>query len=153
MSYVEQIRKKIGHDIMISVGACIFVYKDGRVLLQKRKDNLCWGMSGGGGVEIGESVEDAAKRELFEETGIIAESLELLGVFSGEGMTYTYPNGDKVQIIGIVYVCQDFSGELLPDITETVELEWFDIDKIPHEINPPDKKAFRAFIDWVNCPK
>jgi 8-oxo-dGTP pyrophosphatase MutT (NUDIX family) len=153
VGYIEDIRSKIGNDWLIGVGACVFVYKDGKVLLQKRKDNLCWCMSGGGGVEIGESVEEAAKRELFEETGITAKSLELLGVFSGEGMSHIYPNGDKVQIIGIVYICQDFSGDLLPDTYETIKLEWFDIDKIPHEIHPPDKRPFEALIDWVRHPK
>lgn len=103
-----------------------------------------------GGLEIGESVEDAAKRELFEETGLIANTMELLGVFSGDGMRYTYPNGDKVSIVQIMYVCNDFSGELLAETDETVELAWFDIDDIPEEISPPDKKAFQAFIDFMN---
>jgi ADP-ribose pyrophosphatase YjhB (NUDIX family) len=54
------IRKKIGHDRLIAVGAGVFVYKDGKVLLQKRKDNLCWALHGGV-VEMGEGVEEAAK--------------------------------------------------------------------------------------------
>lgn len=149
MGYVKDIRSKIGHDEFIGVGAGIFIYKDNKVLLQKRKDNLCWSMHAGG-LEIGESVEDAAKRELFEETGLIANTMELLGVFSGDGMRYTYPNGDKVSIVQIMYVCNDFSGELLAETDETVELAWFDIDDIPEEISPPDKKAFQAFIDFMN---
>jgi 8-oxo-dGTP pyrophosphatase MutT (NUDIX family) len=114
MGYTEEIRKKVGHDEIIGVGAGVFIYKEGKVLLQKRRDNYCWSMHGGG-VEIGESVEEAAKRELFEETGLIADNLELLGLFSGEDMRYTYPNGDKVSIIGINYICSDFSGELLSE--------------------------------------
>ena len=51
-------------------------------MLQRRKDNLCWSMHAGG-LELGETVEEAAKRELFEETGLTANTLELLGVFSG----------------------------------------------------------------------
>ncbi|PUA39476.1 hypothetical protein C8Z91_08600 [Paenibacillus elgii] len=69
--------------------------------------------SRGGGVEIGEEVEETAKRELWEETGLKANDLELLGVFSGEDRLYTYPNGDEVYTISIVYVCRDFSGDLL----------------------------------------
>jgi ADP-ribose pyrophosphatase YjhB (NUDIX family) len=114
MGYTEEIRKKVGHDEIIGVGAGVFIYKEAKVLLQKRRDSYCWSKHGGG-VEIGESVEEAAKRELFEETGLIANNLELLGVFSGEDMRYTYPNGDKVSIIGINYICSDFSGELLSD--------------------------------------
>lgn len=152
MSYAEEIRKKIGHDEMIGVGAGIFIYKDRKVLLQKRKDNFCWDMHGGG-LEIGETVEDAAKRELFEETGLIANNIKLLGVFSGNDLRYTYPNGDKVCIVEVIYVCNDFSGDVLWETDETLELKWFDIDDLPQEISPPDKKAFKAFAEFIKCVK
>jgi len=109
--YLKSIREKVGHDRIIIVGAGVIVYKDGRLLLQKRKDNLYWALHGGA-VDIGEIVEDAAKRELKEETGLIAGTLELFGVFSGESMMHTYPNGDEVYIVGVTYICHDFSGEL-----------------------------------------
>jgi ADP-ribose pyrophosphatase YjhB (NUDIX family) len=107
----------------------------------------------GGGVEIGERVEDAAKRELFEETGLIAKKLELLGVFSGHDMLYTYPNGDKVSIVGIDYICQDFSGELSPEADEILELKWFDIDCLPKEISPPDIRPLNEFIKYIKQKK
>lgn len=149
MSYVEQLRKKIGHDEYIGIGAGIFIYKDGNVLLQKRKDNGCWSMHAGG-LEIGETVEEAAKRELFEETGLTANTLCLLGVFSGEEMRYTYPNGDQVSIVQIIYTCNDFSGDITREKEEVSELKWFAINEIPNNISPPDKKAFESFINFIN---
>jgi 8-oxo-dGTP pyrophosphatase MutT (NUDIX family) len=148
MGYIQNIRKKIGHDRLIAVGAGVFVYKDGKVLLQKRKDNLCWALHGGV-VEMGERVEDAAKRELFEETGLIANKLELLGIFSGDDRMYTYPNGDEVYMIGIIYVCNDFSGMLLSETDETLELKWFDIDNLPQEISPPNIKPLETFVNFI----
>ena len=150
--YTRYIREKIGHDRVIMVGAGVFIFKDGKVLLQKRRDNLCWAIHGGG-VEIGEKVEDAAKRELLEETGLIANKLELLGVFSGGNMMYTYPNGDEVYIVGINYVCRDFSGELLSETDETLELRWFEISKLPENISPPDKEPLMAFIEYIQQAK
>ncbi|MFB0841421.1 NUDIX hydrolase [Paenibacillus oleatilyticus] len=120
--------------------------------MQKRRDNHCWAMHGGG-VEIGETVEETAKRELLEETGLIANDLELLGVFSGEDRLYTYPNGDEVYTIGIVYVCRDFSGDLLSQTDETTELKWFNIDELPDDIFPPNKKPLKAFVDYINRTK
>jgi len=61
-------------------GASVIVYRNDKILLQQRQDNKCWGYHGGR-VEIGEIVEDAAKRELLEETGLIANTLELFGIF------------------------------------------------------------------------
>lgn len=146
--YIDMIRKKIGHDRLIVVGAGVFVYENGKVLLQKRRDNQCWAMHGGG-MELNETIEETAKRELLEETGLIAGSLELLGVFSGKDMSYTYPNGDEVYIVGVDFVCRDFSGDLVSETNETLELRWFDIDELPEEISPPDRRPLEAFVDYI----
>lgn len=147
-NYIRNIRSKIGHDRLIVVGAGVFVYRDGKILLQKRRDNHCWAIHGGA-VEMGETTEEAAKRELREETGLTAHKLELLGVFSGEEMMYTYPNGDEVYIIGVNYVCRDFSGSMLTETDETLNLEWFDINELPEDISPPDKAPLKAFVDYI----
>ena len=147
--YIKTIRQKIGHDMLILVGAGVIVYRDSKILLQKRQDNKCWAIHGGC-VEIGEAVEDTAKRELFEETGLIAKSLEFFGVFSGQDMLYTYPNGDKVYIIGNIYICRDFSGELHPQTDETDELIWFSINDLPKDISPPDIRPLKKFVKYVN---
>lgn len=148
MSYVSELRAKIGHDEYIGVGTGVFIYKDGKVLLQRRSDNGCWSMHAGG-LELGESVEDAARRELYEETGLMARKMCLLGVFSGEGMRYTYPNGDKVSIVQIVYVCEDFDGTIHAQADEVTQLVWFEADAMPENVSLPDQKAFAAFRAWV----
>ncbi len=128
-----------------SCGASVIIYKDNRVLLQQRKDNKCWGYHGGK-VEYGEIVEAAAKRELLEETGLTANRLVLFDVFSGPDMKYTYPDGNTVSIIDIVYLCNDYSGDLKPQASEVLDLQWFDIDQIPANLSPPIKPALRRFV-------
>jgi len=150
--YIKYIREKVGHDMIILVGCSIYIYCDGKVLLQRRRDNNCWG-SHGGYMELWETTEEAAKRELLEETGLVAGDIELLGVFSGLDMVHTYPNGDKVNIVDISYVCHDFSGDLLAETDETSELRWFDIDDIPANISPPDKRPVEAFVAWARANK
>jgi len=146
--YIKYIREKVGHDMIIMVGCGVFVYKDGKVLLQRRKDNGCWG-GHGGYKEPEETTEEGARRELLEETGLIAGELQLLGVFSGFDMAHTYPNGDKVEIVDVAYICQDFSGELLQETDETSELKWFEIDDMPEDISPPNKSSMKAFVAWA----
>lgn len=110
--YIMDLRKIVGHRPLLQVGASVIVEDEkGRILLQKRSDNHYWGYAGGS-VELDENVEDAAKRELFEETGLTAERLELFGIFSGKDMHYIYPNGDEVSNIDIVYICRDYTGTL-----------------------------------------
>ena len=63
---------------------CVAVDGDGRLLLIKRKNPPYAGKYAlpGGFVDIGETVEDACRRELMEETAIKAGRLELIGVYS-----------------------------------------------------------------------
>jgi 8-oxo-dGTP pyrophosphatase MutT (NUDIX family) len=146
--YVNTMRKYIGHERLILVGAGVFLYKDGRILLQKRRDSGLWA-DHGGCVEIGETLEETAKRELFEETGLIAKNLEFFNVYSGKEMFYTYPNGDKVYLIGTFFFCEDFEGTIKPDKNEVLELKWFEIDKIPKEIPTHLKRPFDDFTKYI----
>jgi len=63
---------------------CVAIDEEGRLLLIRRKHPPYAGKQAlpGGFVDIGESVEDACRRELMEETGIRAGRLELVGVYS-----------------------------------------------------------------------
>jgi len=126
-------------------GTSVIIYKDGKILLQQRKDNKCWGYVGGY-IELGETVEAAAKREMFEECGLTASSLELFGVFSGAELHHIYPDGNEVHIIDIVFVCSEFTGSLKPQVSEVLDLQWFDCDKIPENISPPVKPGLMKFI-------
>lgn len=59
--------KKIGHELLIYLGAGVIVYSDENPLT-KRKDNGTWALHAGG-IEVGEELEETARRELFEESG------------------------------------------------------------------------------------
>ena len=146
--YVKRIRSYVGHERIILVGAGVIIHKNGKILLQKRRDSELWA-DHGGCVEIGETLEEAAKRELFEETGLTANSLEFFNIYSGKEMLYTYPNGDKVYLIISFWICEDFSGDIKIDLNEVVELKWFNIDEMPNEIVPTVKKPINDFIKYI----
>jgi 8-oxo-dGTP pyrophosphatase MutT (NUDIX family) len=141
-------RQHIGHERLLIVGASVIVHKGGKLLLQKRRDNGCWGYHGGC-VELGENVEEAAKRELYEETGLTARLLEMFGVFSGKEHLFTYPNGDKVSIVDVVYLCEDFSGEPISETDETTDLQWFPLDDLPENLSPPTKPALARCVEML----
>lgn len=135
--YIMGLRKLVGHRPLLQVGASVIVENErGEILLQKRADNHCWGYAGGS-VELDEVVEDAARRELFEETGLIAREMELFGVFSGKDTHYIYPNGDEVSNVDIVYLCKDYAGTLKCQEEEVEELRFFPADALPENLSPP----------------
>ncbi len=145
-SYVKAMRSMIGTRPLLICGASVIVIRNGHILLQKRKDNGCWGYHGGC-LELGERLEDAAKRELYEETGLKVNSMRLYGVFSGPELHYVYPHGDEVYNVDTVYVCDDFEGEMCADTAEVSELRWFPFNEVPENLGPPVSGIIRKFIE------
>jgi 8-oxo-dGTP pyrophosphatase MutT (NUDIX family) len=145
--YIKELRKLVGHRNLIICGASVLLENYwGEVLLQLRTDNNTW-CSCGGAVELGETVEETAARELFEETGLIADELELFKVFSGKELHYIYPNGDEVSVVDIVFICRKYHGDLKADPKEVKELRFFSLDEIPENISPPVKGVIKAYIE------
>lgn len=144
--YTLELRKQVGHRPLLQVGASVIVEDaQGRVLLQRRTDNHCWGYLGGG-VELDEQVEDAARREMEEESGLVAGEMTLYGVFSGKEYHYVYPNGDEVSNVDCVFHCKDFSGELRPQEDESEELCFFALSEIPENLSPPIAIPLRKWV-------
>ena len=143
------LRKIVGHRTLIQCGAGVIIVNNaGEILLGRRADNQLWGYFGGS-VEIDEKVEDCAKRELLEETGLIADELSFFTVNSGADVHYTYLNGDEVSNIEIVYLCNQFHGEMITQKEEFEELKFFkpsaiDIDMISPPLRPSIKKYLEA---------
>lgn len=145
--YILDLRKLVGHRPLIQVGAGIIVEDpQGRVLLQLRSDNHCWSYCGGS-LELDERAEDAARRELFEETGLVAGDLELFGVWSGPELHYVYPNGDEVSNVDIVFLCRAFSGSLKCQEEEVDALRFFRVDEIPENLSPPIVKPLMKWVE------
>ena len=145
MGYIMDLRREVGHRPLLQVGASVIVEDgEGRVLLERRADCGKWGYAGGS-VDLDEAVEDAARREVFEETGIRCGKLELFGVFSGPELHYVYPNGDEVSNVDIVFVCRDFDGELRLQADEVTDARFFAAGTLPDKIFDPNEKALRLW--------
>lgn len=125
------LRKRIGHDPLIGVGATTLVFNDKReLLLNLRTDTNTWGIPGGS-MELYETIEETAVRELKEETGICAEELELVTVLSGKDYYFEYPNGDKMCTVIVLFKVQKFTGTLKGSDNESKALKFFPLTNLP----------------------
>ncbi|MCR8641269.1 NUDIX hydrolase [Paenibacillus sp. N1-5-1-14] len=129
MNYIMELRKLVGSRPLIMVGACVLVFNDERyLLLQKRTDSLDWGVIGGA-MELDESLEEAAARELFEETGLKARAYKFIAIHSGADMYYKYPHGDEIYNVTAVYEAIEVEGTPIINDDEGIELRYFSLEE------------------------
>src|SRR5690606_4680807 len=142
MSYVMNLRKLVGTRPLILPGAVVLlVNENNELLLQHRKDGY-WGVPGGL-MELGESLEDTAKREVKEETGLEVGEMELLDVLSGPDYFLELPNGDEIYSVTAVYLTFESKGMIEIDKTESIDLQYFNINQLPEGLN----EANRSYIE------
>lgn len=146
MNYVREIRSLVGHRPLIIAGAAVLIVDEhNHLLLQHRKDNHQWGLIGGA-MEIGESLEETARREVFEETGLELDQLEWFRIFSGQELIYQCPNGDVVVNVVAVYTSRYFRGEIKADKEEAYEVRFFDLRELPNDLSPPDRPVIEQYL-------
>lgn len=132
MGYIMDLRKYVGHDALIGIGATTLVFNNnGELLLNLRSDTNTWGIPGGS-MELYETIEETAIRELKEEAGITAEDLELVSVLSGKDYYFEYPNGDKMCTVIVLFKILNYSGDIVVSDNESKELKFFSLDNLPN---------------------
>ncbi|GCF10567.1 NUDIX domain-containing protein [Dictyobacter arantiisoli] len=114
------------HHFRIGVSALIF--HKGDVLLALRRDIDWWNLPGGG-MELGETVEEAVQREVREETGLEIEVGQLVGVYS---------KPQKQEIV-LTFRCQ-ITGGTLVETDESRECRYFAPDDLPRNILPKHRQ-------------
>jgi len=98
---------------------------DQRVLLHKREDFRLWALPGGG-LETGETPEQAAIRETLEETGYQIEIERCVGKY----------HNNQLQNIRYVYRGRVIGGEPIERGPETLAVAWFSPNELPTVLSP-----------------
>jgi ADP-ribose pyrophosphatase YjhB (NUDIX family) len=144
--YIEELRKLVGSRPIIMAGAAVILLDEAdRIFLYQRADNNTWSLPGGA-MEMGETFEENAGREVLEETGLVCRALDFFKVYAGPEVYYRYPNGDEVYNVTAVYLCRAFSGAVALPESEGTASGFFPLAEIPADINPPVRIIIRDFI-------
>jgi len=112
-----------------------------KILLGVRKNCYGAGTYGlpGGRLELNELLEECAKRELLEETGINVKSLEFIGAIRDFQKDHNF--------IHFGFVCNNFDGEVKLMEPEKCEgWQWFPLDNLPENILPGHVQAINIFL-------
>lgn len=151
-NYIKDIRKKVGHDAIFAPGAGAIIYKQGKILLQKRQDDGKWALHGGS-MELGETQLQTLERELKEEINIRPVNPELMGIYTGKNFYCEYPNKDKIYDVLCVFLVQEYEGNLQKDNKEVIELKWFDLENLPEEIHSSDGRIIKDLKSFLQNKK
>ncbi|WP_088033869.1 NUDIX domain-containing protein [Evansella clarkii] len=114
--------------------AVIILNGEKQVLLQKRADVELWGIPSGH-IEIGETVSEAAIREVKEETNLDIRIKKLIGVYSEpDSQVFAYPNGKVVHFITTCFLAEITGGEVRCNSDESLEIKFFGSENLPQDL-------------------
>ena len=134
------------------IGVGIMILKDNKILLGLRNPDKVkasselqgqgtWTMPGGK-VEFMEKLIDAAKRELEEETSLIANKLDLLCI--SDDMT------DTAHYVTVGFIVREYKGEVKTMEPETIlEWKWFPLNNLPENLYNPSKKCIYKYNEGI----
>jgi 8-oxo-dGTP pyrophosphatase MutT (NUDIX family) len=143
-AFITELRALIGHrQLWLSTAAGVVLDVGGRVLLERRADTGRWALPGGI-IDPAEEPADAAVREIFEETGVIAVPEALTSVTVSAPVTYR--NGDRVQYLELTFRCRSAGGSATVNDTECVEVGWHAPDALP----PLDERPLSLVIQALS---
>jgi 8-oxo-dGTP pyrophosphatase MutT (NUDIX family) len=148
-AYIKRLREVVGSElILVPAVSTLVLDEDGRVLLVYERDQDAWSTPGGS-VDVDERPEDAARREVLEETGLVVRLDGIVTVLGGPEFRTHYKNGDEVAYVATVYRGVVVGGSSQPDGEEISAIEWFardDLATIP--LSGFATELFR-FLDWI----
>nr|WP_106785023.1 NUDIX hydrolase [Lysinibacillus timonensis] len=145
MEYYKYLRQYVGTEPLILPGSVVIILdKQRNVLLQKRPEGR-WGLPGGL-MNLGESFEQVAIREVFEETGLHIRNLRLMHVFSGPEFYTKAQNGDEFYGITAVFLTDDVEGKTEFITSETIEIQYFSCNNLPEQMVGSHRRFIYQFL-------
>lgn len=125
--------------------------EDGRILLVHKTDNDLWALPGGG-MDLGESIVDAAVRETKEETGIDVEVTGLVGVYTNPRHVLAYDDGEVRQQFSLCFTTRLLGGTLRTS-SETKEVEFVAVEDLETKnIHPSMRLRIGHFLERRATP-
>jgi 8-oxo-dGTP diphosphatase len=146
--HLARLRALVGPRPLFAPGANVLVTDEqGRLLLLKHGGTGRWTLPGGG-LEPGETFAACAARELLEETGLTAARLEPLRLYAGAEYRFTYPHGDVIDNVSVLYRAHGVTGKLALPADEIHGAAWFAALDLPGEADLSGSFSQAMVREW-----
>ena len=120
----------------LTVGVRLMAVEDGKVLLVRHTYLDGWYLPGGG-VQAGESLQEAVRREVAEEAGAVLHDPRLYGVYS------SFFEGKSDHIV--VFLCEEFTWQKVSN-GEIECVNCFELDGLPEGTSPGTRRRIEEYV-------
>jgi 8-oxo-dGTP pyrophosphatase MutT (NUDIX family) len=121
----------------ITLGSRCLVLDGDQVLLVRHTYGSAWYLPGGA-VEKGETLAEAARREVREECGLTVGDLALLGIY------YSHAEGKHDHVA--IFVARSYSGTPRAQAMEIERLEFFPLCDLPADTSPATRRRVEEYL-------
>lgn len=74
----------------------------------------------------------------------------MLGVFSGQEYYFKFSNGDEIYSVTAVYLTKDIEGKIEIDSTESIDIQFFNLNKLPQGLTEEYRSYITPFLEQLN---
>lgn len=130
---------------IVPAASAVVLNKEGKILLHKRRDNNSWSLIGGG-MELGESIEQTIIREVKEETGFDVSVVKCIGIYTDPNHIIAYSDGEVRQQFSICFECHIKGGKKIVS-SESKQVEFFSKEELENlDMHPAQRIRLEDFF-------
>ncbi|MFC7976710.1 NUDIX domain-containing protein [Streptomyces cinereoruber] len=136
---------------LVVAASAVITDEDGRVLLQRRRDNDLWALPGGA-MDMDDSLPGTAVREVKEETGLDVEITGLVGTYTDPRHVIAYSDGEVRRQFNVCFTARVVGGTLAIS-DESTELRFVapeELDSLP--LHHTQRLRIRHFLERRAAP-
>ncbi|MER7550183.1 NUDIX domain-containing protein [Streptomyces anulatus] len=136
---------------MVVAASAVVTDDQGRILLQRRRDNDLWALPGGG-MDLGDSLPGTAVREVKEETGLDIEITGLVGTYTDPRHIIEYSDGEVRRQFNVCFTARVTGGSLAisEESTEVRFVASAELDTLP--MHHTQRLRLRHFTEGRDRP-
>ncbi|WP_105971705.1 NUDIX hydrolase [Streptomyces geranii] len=136
---------------MVVAASAVVTDEQGRILLQRRRDNSLWALPGGG-MDLTDSLPGTAVREVREETGLDVEITGIVGTYTDPKHVIAYTDGEIRRQFNVCFTARIIGGTLTIS-DESTELRFVpqeELDTLP--MHHTQRLRIQHFLDHRDQP-